>query len=128
MGFRFTGRDTAAVAAGHLAGGHERADMTMTEATTYNEFRIETMAPDEDRWHYRHFTGAAGRDFAAVSERLAKARAESAAGAGIRYRLMRRTVLVTTTPWVEHTEVEHVPAPGFGRGQCRVTPGCHPAS
>jgi len=111
MGFRFTGRDTAAVAAGHLAGGHERADMTMTEATTYNEFRIETMAPDEDRWHYRHFTGAAGRDFAAVSERLAKARAESAAGAGIRYRLVRRTVLVTTTPWVEHTEVEHVPPP-----------------
>ena len=81
--------------------------MTMTEATTYNEFRIETMAPDEDRWHYRHFTGAAGRDFAAVTERLAKARAESAAG--IRYRLMRRTVLVTTTSWVEHTEVEHVP-------------------
>jgi hypothetical protein len=111
MGVRFTRRETAAVAAGHLAGGHERADMTMTEAT-YNEFRIETMAPDEDRWHYRHFTGAAGRDFAAVSERLAKARAESAAGADIRYRLMRRTVLVTTTPWVEHTEVEHVPAGG----------------
>jgi hypothetical protein len=109
MGVRFTGRDTAVVAAGHLAGGHERAGMTMTEATSYNEFRIETMAPDEDRWHYRHFTGAAGRDFAAVSERLAKARAESAAG--IRYRLMRRTVLVTTTPWVEHTEVEHLSPP-----------------
>jgi hypothetical protein len=85
--------------------------MTMTETTTYNEFRIETMAPDEDRWHYRHFTGAAGRDFAAVSERLAQARAESAAGAGIRYRLMRRTVLVTSTPWIEHAEVEHLPPP-----------------
>jgi hypothetical protein len=87
----------------------------MTEATTYSEFRIETMAPDEDRWHYRHFTGAAGRDFAAVSKRLVKARAESAAGASIRYRLIRRTVLITTTPWIEHTEVEHLP-PGVGRG------------
>jgi hypothetical protein len=28
MGVRFTGRDTAAMAAGHLAGGHDRADMT----------------------------------------------------------------------------------------------------
>ena len=28
MGGRFTGRDTAAMAAGHLAGGHDRADMT----------------------------------------------------------------------------------------------------
>jgi hypothetical protein len=95
----------------------------MTEATTYNEFRIETIAPDEDRWHYRHFTGAAGRDFAAVSERLAKARAESAAGAGIRYRLVRRTVLVTTTPWVEHTEVEHVPPPVSAGGGVARRPG-----
>ena len=28
MGVWFTGGDTAAMAAGHLAGGHERADMT----------------------------------------------------------------------------------------------------
>ena len=28
MGVRFTGGDTAAMAAGHLAGGHEKADMT----------------------------------------------------------------------------------------------------
>ncbi|MGH9193561.1 MAG: hypothetical protein ACRDZ0_13960 [Acidimicrobiales bacterium] len=100
----------------------------MTGATTYDEFRIETMAPDEDHWHYRHFTGSASRDFAAVSERFAKARAESAAGAGIRYRLMRRTVLVTTTRWIEHTEVEHLPPPVSAEGRCRVTPGCHPTS
>jgi hypothetical protein len=98
----------------------------MTEATTYSEFRIETMAPDEDRWHYRHFTGAAGRDFAAVSERFAKARAESAAGAGIRYRLMRRTVLVTTTPWIDHAEDERQPSPVSAGGG--VAPGCHPTS
>jgi hypothetical protein len=29
MGVRFTGRDTAAMAAGHLAGGHDRADMEL---------------------------------------------------------------------------------------------------
>jgi hypothetical protein len=88
---------------------------TLTGCATHQEYRIEQMHPDSDVWIHPHFPGSIGRDHGEMIERLAEAVAS--AGAGIRHRLVARTVSILTTGWVERSGTNYAMAP-----QLRLAP------
>jgi hypothetical protein len=71
----------------------------LTGCATHQEYRIEQMHPDSDVWIHPHFPGSFGRDHGEMIDRLTDAIAT--AGAGIKHRLVARTVSVLTTGWSE---------------------------
>jgi hypothetical protein len=70
----------------------------MSPDATHHEYRIESIPPGEDAWGWHRFAGDSGRVLTTVQARLDEVRAT---WVGWQFRLMARTVSVTTTPWME---------------------------